>query len=98
MLRPPHREGGVGALRVEARGSLHGARETLILGVAERAAIVAAAVSAAVVGATVDRLAAATAPVGLVVLGDGALPTEDLVWRVRDLGVVVAEFVGAGSH
>ncbi len=98
MLRPPHREGGVGALRVEARGSLDGARESLVLGVAERAAIVAAAVSAAVAGAVLDRLATGTAPVGLVVLGDGALSTEDLIWRVRDLGVTVTEFVGAGSH
>jgi hypothetical protein len=98
MLRPPHREGGVGALRVEARGSLDGARETLILGVAERAAIAAAAVSASVVGAVLDRRATGTLPVGLIVLGDGALATEDLIWRVRELGVVVAEFVGAGSH
>jgi saccharopine dehydrogenase-like NADP-dependent oxidoreductase len=98
MLRPPHREGGVGALRVEARGSLDGARETLVLGVAERAAVVAAAVSAAVVAVVVERRAAGTLPTGLVLLGDGSLPTDDLLWRVRDLGVVVAEFVGAGSH
>jgi saccharopine dehydrogenase-like NADP-dependent oxidoreductase len=98
MLRPPHREGGVGALRVEARGALDGAREALVLGVAERAAVAAAAVCAAVVGAVLERRSAGTLPAGLVVLGDGALPTDDLIWRVRDLGVVVAEFVGAGSH
>jgi saccharopine dehydrogenase-like NADP-dependent oxidoreductase len=98
MLRPPHREGGVGALRVEVRGSLDGARETLVLGVAERAAVVAAAVSTAVVEAVLERRAAGQLPSGLVVLGDGALPTDDLVGRVRDLGVTVAEFVGAGSQ
>jgi hypothetical protein len=36
MLSPPHREGGIGALRVEARGhDADGARSTLIVGTAE---------------------------------------------------------------
>ena len=36
MLRPPHAEGGVGALRVEVRGaSPDGARETYVMGIAE---------------------------------------------------------------
>ncbi len=46
MLSPPHKEGGIGALRVEARGSRNGVRHVEIVGMAERIASVAAAVAA----------------------------------------------------
>lgn len=46
MLRPPHPEGLVGAVRVEVRGRLHGAAEVLIYGAAARPALVAGRVTA----------------------------------------------------
>ena len=50
MLSPPHLEGGIGAVRVEARGSDDsGARITQVVGVAELIGTAAAAVAAAMV-------------------------------------------------
>ena len=55
MLSPPHREGGVGALRVEARGhDESGARATRIIGIAELIGTAAAAVAAAFVDHVAD--------------------------------------------
>ena len=51
MLSPPHAEGGIGALRVEARGSdATGARVTQVVGIAELAGTATAAMAAALVG------------------------------------------------
>jgi saccharopine dehydrogenase-like NADP-dependent oxidoreductase len=46
MLSPPHDEGGVGAIRVELRGSNNGVQENIVLGVSERPALAAASVTA----------------------------------------------------
>ena len=46
MLRKPHPEGLVGAVRVEVRGRRAGAREVLVLGVLDRPAVASAAVAA----------------------------------------------------
>ncbi len=46
MLSPPHNEGGVGAIRVELRGSNNGVQENIILGVSEHPALAAASVTA----------------------------------------------------
>ncbi len=46
MLRPPHPEGGPGAVRVEVRGRRGGASETVVLGVIDRPAVAAGAVCA----------------------------------------------------
>jgi saccharopine dehydrogenase-like NADP-dependent oxidoreductase len=46
MLRPPHPEGLIGAVRVEVRGWLDGRAETRILGVAMAPAVAAGAVAA----------------------------------------------------
>jgi saccharopine dehydrogenase-like NADP-dependent oxidoreductase len=46
MLVPPHNEGGVGAIRVELRGTKNGIQENIILGVSERPALAAASVTA----------------------------------------------------
>src|SRR6187397_2007826 len=75
MLSPPHREGGVGALRVEARGDdAGGARASRVIGMAELIGTAAAAVA----GAFVDYLAGgATAP-GVVTAADADLPTAEL--------------------
>ena len=96
MLSPPHREGGVGAVRVEVRGALPGgARETLVAGAAMRSGVAAAAVASAM---TEWLLSAdgrpAGHPTGSVVLGDARLPTADLLERVRGWGVPLFEFTG----
>jgi hypothetical protein len=91
MLRPPHPEGGVGALRVEVRGAdTSGARLCLVAGVAELVGTVAAATAAAFVTA----IAEGALPPGVVVAGDPALPTLDLLRRIESFGVRLQEFTG----
>lgn len=46
MMRPPHPEGTVGAVRVEIRGVIRGTATAMVLGAAERPAVGAAAVAA----------------------------------------------------
>ena len=46
MLTPPHNEGGIGAIRVELRGSKNGVQENIVLGVSEHPALAAATVTA----------------------------------------------------
>jgi len=92
MLRPPHPEGGVGALRVEVRGAdATGARQCLIAGVAELVGTTAAATAASFATALVDGV---PLPAGLVVTGDAALPTIELLRRIESFGVRLQEFTG----
>jgi hypothetical protein len=91
MLSPPHREGGVGALRVEARGNdATGARTTLVIGMAE---LIGTATSA-VAGAFVDLLDGGGASPGVVTSSDADLPTAELLASVRRGGVRVQAFTG----
>ena len=91
MLRPPHPEGGIGALRVEIRGAdANGGRQCLIAGIAELVGTAAAATAAAFVTALLDG----QLPLGVVVAGDAALPTDDLLDRARSFGVRLQEFTG----
>jgi len=91
MLRPPHPEGRVGALRVEVRGSAEsGERVTRILGVAELVGTASAAL-AAVLAASV---AAGELPAGMVVTSDAGLDTVGLLRRVEAAGVRLQEFTG----
>jgi hypothetical protein len=46
MLRPPHPEGGPGAVRVEVRGRRGGSRDVTVLGSMDRPAVAAGAVAA----------------------------------------------------
>jgi hypothetical protein len=46
MLRPPHAEGGVGAVRVEVRGRVGIERRVVVMGAIERPAVAAGAVAA----------------------------------------------------
>jgi saccharopine dehydrogenase-like NADP-dependent oxidoreductase len=46
MLRPPHAEGRIGALRVEVRGRRGRARDTVVLGAVDRPAVAAGTVAA----------------------------------------------------
>jgi saccharopine dehydrogenase-like NADP-dependent oxidoreductase len=91
MLSPPHREGGLGALRVEVRGARAGERITHVAGLVERAGVVAGAVAATFAA---SLLAGALAPPGLVLPGDDTLPTTSLVGDVVARGVRIVEFVG----
>jgi hypothetical protein len=91
MLSPPHREGGVGALRVEARGAdEHGARTTRVIGMAELLGTAAAAVA----GAFVDLVASGGAAPGVVTASDPDLPTTELLSAVGRGGVRLQAFTG----
>lgn len=97
MLSPPHREGGLGAVRVEIRGSRHGERITEVAGVAARTGIIAAAVAAAVAANIVSVLDAGGRITGRVFLGDEHLDNRSLVDDVIRRGIDICEYVGADS-
>jgi hypothetical protein len=95
MLTPPHREGGVGAVRVEARGTdATGARVTMIAGVAE----LVATATAATTTAFVSHLVARRLPEGVVLAGDADLDTVDLLRVVAQAGVRLQDFTGVSSE
>jgi len=94
MLTPPHREGGVGAVRVEARGTgADGARVTSVSGVAELVATATAATAIAFVAQAVDGVL----PTGVVCPGDEDLDTVALLRLVGRAGVRLQEFTGVAS-
>lgn len=92
MLSPPHRQGGVGALRVEVRGHVAGERRAEVLGVAERpgtaAGIVAGVVAVALADGLIDQP-------GVHVLGEAGMPNGVLLDRVRSAGLRLHEYVGS---
>jgi hypothetical protein len=94
MLSPPHREGGVGAVRVEVRGTdAAGARVTSIVGIAELVATATAATASAfAVEALHGRL-----PAGVTRAGDATLDTHGILRTVGQLGVRLQEFTGVPS-
>ncbi len=91
MLSPPHREGDVGALRVEVRGSeASGARVTRVLGIAE----LVGTATAATVSVFVAAVIAGQMPTGVVVTSDDRLDTLGLLRRIEAAGVRLQEFTG----
>ncbi len=94
MLSPPHREGGVGAVRVEARGAdERGHRVTLIAGVAELVGTMTAATATVMAGeAIAGRLGS-----GVITTGQAGLDTIALLTGVERLGVRLQEFTGVPS-
>jgi hypothetical protein len=91
MLRPPHAEGGLGALRVEVRGSdERGGRTTLITGIAELVGTATAATASVFVEALCDG----ALPDGVVIPGDDRLDTAGLLDRIAQRGVRLQEFTG----
>jgi len=95
MLRQPHPEGEVGAVRVEMRGRRGGARENLILGAIDRPAVAAGAVAAlSVLWAASGRLAAATAGGLAELLTDSGPFLTELARR----GVKAAVFDGSRTE
>lgn len=94
MLAPPHREGGISAVRVEVRGAdSTGARQTTVVGIAELAGTAAAATA----GAFATAALAGTLPVGVVCGGDPGLDTTGLLRTIGDFGVRLQEFTGVAS-
>lgn len=91
MLRPPHPEGGLGAVRVEVRGQRQSARVVEILGAVDRPAVAAGGVAA------LAAIAAPTAPRGAYGLADRRLDTVALLTELYRRGIRAARFVGAGD-
>ena len=94
MLSPPHREGGVGAVRVEVRGTDEaGARVTSIVGIVELVGTAAAATASAfTVEAIRGRL-----PSGVIRGGDAVIDTVGVLDTIDQLGVRLQEFTGVPS-
>ncbi len=94
MLTPPHREGGVGAVRVELRGADEtGARVTLIAGIAE----MVGTATAATASGYLDAFLTGELPVGLVLPGDDRVDTTSLLHTIERFGVRLQEFTGVPS-
>jgi len=89
MLRPPHPEGGPGAIRVEVRGRLGGRIDSVVLGAMDRPAVAAGAVAA---------LAAVGAGQGSVPAGAGGLAGRvdalEFLLELARRGVRAAVFEG----
>ncbi|HTT90537.1 MAG TPA: hypothetical protein VMF65_13380 [Acidimicrobiales bacterium] len=92
MLRQPHPEGTVGALRVEVRGRRAGAAETVVLGSSGRPALLAGAVAAvAAVRATSGQLRPGAGGLASLVSAPGEFLAE-----LTDRGVPIMTFEGSG--
>ncbi|MGI9613562.1 MAG: hypothetical protein ACR2QO_11665 [Acidimicrobiales bacterium] len=89
MLRPPHNDGGPGALRVEVRGRAHGAVETLVMGAIDHPSVAAATVAAVVA----SEAGYGRAPIGAGGLASWSDPKR-LLGELRRRGVRVASFSG----
>ncbi|MCB1270282.1 MAG: hypothetical protein KDB31_02590 [Microthrixaceae bacterium] len=92
LLVPAPAEGGVGALRVEIRGSIGSSRETRVFGVLDRPATAAAALTAEVT----LHLLTGSAPSGAIGAGSVMDPSQALR-KCRRRGVRVAELGAAWS-
>lgn len=91
MLRKPHPEGLVGAVRVEVRGVRDGATDALVLGALDRPAVAAGATAALAARWAVEGRLPAGAH-GLVAVDD---PVEFLAELVV-VGIKAARFEGSG--
>ena len=95
MLRSPHSEGGVGALRVEVRGiDADGRRRSMVQGVAEQVGTASAAVAATFVEAVV----AGALPPGVSLAGDENVADLRLLHRVIERGVRLQEYCGGSGE
>ena len=93
MLRRPHPEGSLGAVRVEMRGRQGQATSDRVLGAVDRPAVAAGAVAALAARWAVDRRLTRTGAGGLASLAD---PGPFLA-ALADRGVKAAIFEGAGA-
>ena len=92
MLRQPHPEGLVGAIRVEVRGRQGQSFDTVVYGAVDRPGLAAGAV-AAIVAVEVGSGRTAPGAAGLAVLIPDPLP---LLHELADRGVRCASFQGSG--
>ena len=92
MLRRPHPEGLVGAVRVEVRGRIDGAHHVLVLGALDRPAVA----TGAVVALAARRAAAGAFPPGAAGLAALADPVPMLT-ALADIGIKGAIFDGTGA-
>lgn len=93
MLRRPHPEGILGAVRVEVRGRQGQARSDRVLGAVDRPAVAAGAVAAVAARWAVDGRLSRTGAAGLAVLADSG----PFLAALADRGVKAAIFEGAGA-
>jgi hypothetical protein len=91
MLRRPHPEGTLGALRVEVRGTRNGARDVAVLGAIDRPAVAAGAVAAV----AVTHVLARDAPTGALGMADARLDTDGLLAELAFRGVKAARYMGS---
>lgn len=89
MLRPPHPEGLLGAVRVEVRGRRDGQVVTVVLGAVDRPAVAAGTVAALAAVRTVRG----DQPVGAAGLGASA-PAGPFLAALAERGVRAASYVG----
>lgn len=92
MLRPPHPEGSIGAVRVEVRGTVAGTTEVKVLGAIDRPAVAAGAVAAVAAIWAADGRLARTGAGGLAGLVDDPVP---FLHELAARGVRAAAFEGA---
>jgi saccharopine dehydrogenase-like NADP-dependent oxidoreductase len=89
MMRPPHTDGGPGAIRVEVRGSRNGAVETVVYGVIDHPSVAAATVAAlSAIAVSEGRWKA-----GSFGLGEVDEPVE-LLRQLHDRGIRIATHEG----
>lgn len=93
MLRPPHSEGGLSAVRVELRGPRRGAQEIVVLGAIDRAGIAAGAVASV----AALEVAAGRARSGAYGLADVTFDAPALLANLARRGVKAARFVGSAA-
>lgn len=93
MLRPPHREGQVGAVRVEVRGRRGAARDVAVLGAIDRPAVAAGVVAAVTAVAVGEGALIRRGAAGLAELVEPVPFLAELARR----GVKAAAFEGAGA-
>ncbi|MEO5678981.1 MAG: hypothetical protein ABIS47_04850, partial [Acidimicrobiales bacterium] len=92
MLRQPHPEGLVGAIRVEVRGRRGQSFETVVYGAVDRPGLAAGAVAAVIAAGIASRRLARPGAAGLAVLVTDPLP---LLHELADRGVRCASFSGS---
>ena len=92
MLRPPHRETGLGALRVEVRGRRGAGRDVVVLGAIDRPAVAAGAV-AALAAVAVARGEVAAGARGLA----GSVEPVPFLAELARRGIKAAAFVGSAT-
>lgn len=90
MLRKPHVEGALGAVRVEVRGLRDGQRFAEVVGAIDRPAVAAAAVTAV----AVLRLAVPKEQVGAIVLSSERIDTQGFLVDLAARGIRAARFTG----